>query len=423
MTQPGVIRIDDLGHPRLPRPLRAANALGAALAPRLVALEPAALLEAACRKTGLRDFGADDFREPLAVLLGALRREAGLSALGYVTSRAMLVQLLVNRLRLEALIRQHPEIEAERITRPLVIAGLPRTGTTHLHNLISQDTALRSLPYWESLEPFPNPREMPPRKSWQEGRDPRVLRCERGLRFQDWVMPHFKRMHEMSPQARHEEIHLLAMAFSTMLFESAWPVPSYAAWYKSHDQSFAYRYLERVLKALQWLRGPKRWVLKSPQHLEQIQPLLEVFPDARFVQTHRDPLRITASLCTMITYGTRMQARHVDAHKLGRYWAARSEDLLRASVTQRAHLSEEQTFDVHFQEFMKDDLAMVERVLAFADHPLSDEARAAMQKFLAENPRGKHGSVEYVLEDVGVDPAERRRALRFYVERFGVAEE
>jgi len=392
-ARPGAIRIRDLGEPRLPWPLRAANALAAPLAPRLVSLEPAALLSAAVRKTGLQDFGSDDFREPLEVLLRALRREAELSALGRATSRAMLVQLLVNRLRLEALIREHPEIETRRIERPIIIAGLPRTGTTHLHNLISQDPALRSLPYWESLEPFPDPAERPEK----DGRDPRVQRCEQGLRFQDWVMPHFKRMHEMSAQARHEEIQLLAMAFSTMLFESVWHVPSYAAWHKSHDQGFAYRTLERVLKALQWLRGPKRWVLKSPQHLEQIRPLLEVFPDACFVQTHRDPLRITASLCTTITYGARMQARRVDARMLGRYWAARTEDLLRASVEQRVHLPEKQTFDLHFQEFMKDDLAMVERVYTFAQQPLSDPARTAMQAFLAENPRGKHGTVIYSL--------------------------
>ena len=190
---------------------------------------------------------------------------------------------------------------------------MPRTGTTHLHNLISQDPSLRSLPYWESLEPVPDPREAP----GADGRDPRVVRCEKGLAMVHRVMPLFPLMHEMTADARHEEIQLLAIAFSTMLFESSYYVPSYAAWYKKSDQRPAYRYLRRCLQALQWLRGPKRWVLKSPQHLEQQAALIEIFPDATFVQTHRDPLRITASLCTMIAYGNRMNARRVDPVAVG----------------------------------------------------------------------------------------------------------
>jgi hypothetical protein len=413
------VRIRDFARPWLPWPIRLLNGPAAPLVRRLNRLEADALLEAAAKRTGLSDFGSDDFREPFSTLVRALNREADLSALGRIASRQLLLQLLSSRLRLEDLLKRHPEILDEHIERPIVIAGLPRTGTTHLHNLISQDPALRSLPYWESLEPIPDPEEKPA----PDGRDPRIARCEKGLAMLDRVMPHFKRMHEITAESRHEEIQLLAMAFSTMLFESSYHVPGYAEWYKATDQTFAYRYLERVLKALQWLRGPRRWVLKSPQHLEQLRPLVNVFPDAFFVQTHRDPLRITASLCTMIAYGHRMNMRHPDPRKIGRYWAARTEDLLRASVEQRVHLPEAQTFDVHFREFMKDDLGMVERVYAFADQPMTGEARAAMEAFLAANPRGKHGSVAYVLEDLGVDPAERRRALRFYAERFGIPDE
>ncbi len=237
------------------------------------------------------------------------------------------------------------------------------------------------------------------------------------------VMPLFPLMHEMTPDARHEEIQLLAIAFSTMLFESSYFVPSYAAWYKKSDQRPAYRYLRRCLQALQWLRGPKRWVLKSPQHLEQQAALIEIFPDATFVQTHRDPVRITASLCTMIAYGNRMNARRVDPASVGRYWAARTEDLLRGSITGRAALPPAQVIDVHFKQFMKDDVATAERVLEFAGHPMSDAARAAVRAFMDANPRGKHGTIEYRLADVGLDEAERRAALRFYSDHFGVEDE
>ncbi len=412
------VRITDYAHPRFPLPLRLANA-SRPLLRALVSLEPDALIEAAQRKTGLTDFGPDSWREPFRILVDAIRREADLSGFGFFATRGLLVGLLANRLRIEDLIKRHPEILGERIERPLIIAGLPRTGTTHLHNLISADPAWRSLPYWESLEPVPDPRETPR----ADGRDPRVLRCAQALRFQDYAMPLFKRMHEMTPDATHEEIQLLAIDFSTMLFESAYRIPTYRAWYKATDQTPAYRYLARVLKALQWLRGPKRWALKSPQHLEQIGPLVAVFPDAYFVQTHRDPLRITVSLLTMLAYGHRMNGRNLDPVAIGRDWSARAEDLLRASVEQRALLPAAQTLDVVFTEFMQDDLAMVERVYDFARQPLTAAGREAIARYVASNPRGKHGTVEYRLEDFGVDPNERRRALRFYQERFGIADE
>ena len=427
------IHIDDLGSPRLPFALRALNAFGGPIVRRTTSLDLDELLAAACTKTGLSDYGDPVFREPLSVLLDAFERDAKLSALGRIASRGLVLQLLANRLRIEDLFRRHPEVEREEIVRPIIIAGLPRTGTTHLHNLISQDPSLRSLPYWESLEPVPDPREQPRAASFAqraegerrpaEWRDPRVVRCEQGLAMVHRVMPLFPLMHEMTPDARHEEIQLLAIAFSTMLFESSYFVPSYAEWYKKSDQRPAYRYLRRCLQALQWLRGPKRWVLKSPQHLEQQAALIEIFPDATFVQTHRDPLRITASLCTMIAYGNRMNARRVDPVSVGRYWAARTEDLLRGSIEGRAALPPAQVIDVHFRQFMKDDVATAERVLAFAGHPVSDEARAAIRAFMDANPRGKHGTIEYRLEDVGLDYAERRAALRFYRDHFGVEEE
>jgi hypothetical protein len=415
---PDAVRITDYARPRFPLPLRLVNA-SRPLLRALYSLEPDALVEAAQRKTGLGDFGPSSWREPFRTLVDAIRHEADLSGLGILATRNLLVGLLTNRLLLEDLLKRHPEIHDEKIERPLIIAGLPRTGTTHLHNLISADPSWRTLPYWESLEPIPDPRERPR----ADGRDPRVVRCERAMRFQDYAMPLFERMHEMPPDSTHEEIQLLAMDFSTMLFESAYRVPSYREWYKATDQTPAYRYLARVLRALQWLRGPRRWALKSPQHLEQIRPLVAVFPDALFVQTHRDPLRITVSLLTMLAYGHRMNGRNIDPRQIGRDWSARCEDLLRASVEQRVHLPREQTFDVVFSEFMKDDLAMVERVYAFARQPLTDSGRDAIARYVATHPRGLHGTVVYELADFGVDAAERRRALRFYQERFAIADE
>ena len=248
-------------------------------------------------------------------------------------------------------------------------------------------------------------------------------RCARALRLVHWAMPLFPLMHEMEPDARHEEIQLLAVAFSTMLFEASYCVPSYRDWYRATDQTAAYFELRRMLQALQWLRGPRRWLLKSPQHLEQLGPLLRVFPDVRIVQTHRDPVRVTASMCTMAAYGLRMSRTRVDVRAVGRYWADRIEVMLRASVEGRPLVPANQVMDVHFHEFMADDLAMVDAIYGFLGEPLTPLARAGMCAYREAHARGRLGAIDYRLEDFGLDVDECRRALRFYQERFGVPDE
>ena len=417
-SRPAPVRIDDLADPRFPPDVEAMRAGMAAMAAD-ISLEPDALLAAAAAETGLDDFGTDDFRERLDVLSSALRTEAGLGGPGLVSAYAQLVALLKNRLLVEDLLRRHPEIHDERIERPIIICGLPRTGTTHLHNLIAADPALRSLPYWESLEPVLAEGEQPAPSE----PDPRIVRTEVALEFVNTAMPYFKRMHEMTTDHVHEEIQLLAIDFSTMLFETTAPMPTWRDYYLAHDQMPHYEYLRTVLKALQWLRGGERWVLKSPQHIEQFPALRATFPDATFVVTHRDPVSVTTSVATMLSYTARLSHARVNPARIGGYWADRTERMLRACVDVRDVLPAGQTIDVRFDEFMTDDIAMVERIYELADQPFTANASAAMATFMADHPRGKFGGVVYELSDFGLDAAELRRALRFYVERFGVTEE
>ena len=411
-------RIVDLAHPQLPRPLWLLNRV---LAPftRWVQLAENDLLTAAMKKTGLTDFGDDRFREPLRILLQALEQESRLNTLSRIYMRQFLQQLLVTRLLVQDLVTRYPEILALPVPSPIVILGLPRTGTTHLHNLLALDPQLRSLPYWESLQPVLSSADQP-----SSGRpDLRVKRCQQRIRQMNYAMPLYPRMHEMACNLPQEEIQLLAVDFSTMLFEWNSHVPSYRDWYRKHDQTPSYRYLRKLLQVLQWLRGGTRWVLKSPQHLEQIRPLLEVFPDAKIVQTHRDPVAVTASLCTMLAYVARTHTENVNLLEVGRYWSARVEDLLRASIHDRSLIPDQQILDVLLHEFMDDEVATVKRVYAFADLPLTENTLREMKSFMAENPRGKHGSIEYQLEDFGLDANERRQALRFYQESFAVPDE
>ncbi len=405
------IVIDDYTNPRFSPEARAM--LDAIAAAPALPLEPEALMDAACEQTGLDDFGDDWFREPLEVVCRAIPREAGLSPAGRVTAGMSLVGMLSNRLRLEDLLRRHPEIEQLPVARPIIIVGLPRTGTTHLHNLLSADPALRSLPYWESLEPVPA--TIPPPVP-----DPRIERAAMATGFTDVAMPYFKAMHEMTPEHVHEEVQLQTLTLATMLLETQWHVPSYRDWFKATDQTPAYAYLRRVLQALQWLRGGERWVLKSPQHLEQFGPLTMVFPDATVVCTHRDPIAVTASFVTMVSYSARLSIEHPDPTSIARYWSERIQDMFSACVRDREILPAERSMDLRFNDFMADEWGAVEQIYALAGQPLPAESRAAIQSYLDGHGRGRHGRVRYDLASFGVDLAEREAGLAGYRERFGV---
>jgi hypothetical protein len=412
------VRIDDFAEPRFAPHVAALMASMGPIA-ESVRLSPDALIEQARAETGLDDLGDDHFREPLAVICEALRTEANLSPMGKVSTQSQLVALLRNRLLVQELLTRHPEIGDLLVERPIIIAGLPRTGTTHLHNLISADPALRSLPYWESLQPVLPADQVP--GSGQP--DPRLAATEAGLSMIEDAAPYFKRMHEMTTSHVHEEIQLLGMTFSTMLFETMAVMPSYRDWYKATDQTPAYAYLRTVLQALQWTRGGTRWVLKSPQNMEQFAAIRTVFPDATVAVTHRDPVSVTASLAVMMTYLARLSVERPDPSTIGRYWADRVEDLLGACLRDRDLLGTGPSIDVRFHELMADDLAMVERIYAVAGQPLTATARSSMAAFVAEHPRGRYGRVHYDLADFDLHATTLRKATRTYVERFGVKEE
>ena len=415
---PEAVRLDDLAVPRFPEPAATMFTAMAEMASSFI-LEPEALMEVAAERTGLSDFGDGSFREPFDVLCTALRTEAALSPHGVVTVWSQLVQLLKNRLLVEDLLHRHPEIHEVPVDRPIVITGLPRSGTTHLHNLLSADPALRSLPYWEAVEPVLADSDLPgPGEP-----DPRFTRSEQSLDFMNSAMPYWRRMHEMTVDHSHEEIHLLALDFSGTLFAAMGPIPSYWEWYRATDQTRSYRYLRTLLKVLTWLRGGERWVLKAPQHLEQFGPLMRAFPDATVVITHRDPVSIAASLTTMMAYVSRVYRDTVDLRATGRFWADRITHQLNRAAADRDLLPPGQSTDVLFHEFMADPLGTVEGIYARAGQPFTGQARAAMSAYQADHPRGRHGDVVYSLADFNVDSDELRRDTRGYVTRFRVREE
>src|SRR5437868_1430110 len=308
-------------------------------------LDADALHARAIADTGLDDFGPDDYRERLDVYLAALHDIDGMHGPGVVNFFGQLSQWLKNRLLLTDLVKRHPEIHDIDLLPPVVIAGLPRTGTTHLHNLLAAGPTFRTLPYWESFEPFPLPAEdgIEP--------DPRAARMDVAVTVMNMLMPHFALMHEMTTEHVHEEIQLLANDFSTMLFETLAHVPRWRDYYLSHDQTPSYEHLSLQLKALQFLRGGRRWLLKSPQHLEQLPALDAVFPGVIVVFTHRDPVPVVLSMLAMLTYTARLHRCPVPVHEIATSWCDRLQLMLNALVRDRDLIPPERSIEIHFNEF------------------------------------------------------------------------
>ena len=359
------IRIADLVDPQLTDDQRAALDFTATLD---ISFDEAELLAEARARTRLSNFGAEalvgqassDFRPRLRAHLAAIEGDGGLTNLGRLILRRRVLRLLVSRLLLTDLVERYPEIHDVEIERPLIVVGLPRSGTTHLVNLLAADTRFRSLPYWESQEPFPLHGDGPD----VDGIDPRWRRCAEDHAAEATMAPLTKNMHDRFPAAIEEEVELLDVDFASYTLEWHARVPDWRDYYLSLDQREHYAYLKTILQALTFLRGPRRWVLKSPQHLEQLGPLVDTFPDATIAFTHRDPVAVIQSAITMLAYGDRLRRHQIEPEPLAEYWVERVERLLRACVRDRELVPDERRVDVVFHEFMADDMATVEADLS-----------------------------------------------------------
>lgn len=403
------LRIDDLFAPRL-TPLQR-DALRAAAATSLdISVE--AILADACRRAGLNDFGADDFRERLAVWVETVRADSGLSKFGQAAIYHDMVRFAVARLQFEELVRRDPAAGHHAVERPLVVAGLPRSGTTHLLTLLAGDTQLRSLPYWEAIRPIAEPYKV-------DGVDSRHALAEAEWRQRDALLPLWKAIHEFSPDHISEDIELQCLDFSSYYLEWLVDAPQWRDYYFSHDQAPRYRYLKKVLGALSWQHGPDRWVIKCPQHMEQLPAINTVFPDATTVITHRDPVASIQSALTGVCYINRMLRKEIEIGAFAEYWIDRYERLLRACVRDRDVLPVSQSIDIYFHEFMADPLLTLSSIYNKAELVLSDAAKQRITSVMLQNRRGRHGQLEYDLRgQFGVDPEQLRERFGFYFDRF-----
>lgn len=413
------IRITDLAAPQLTEQQRAAIEFTETLE---IDLSVDGILAEAAQQTGLSDFGPEDFLERIGLLCDEWNSDAGLRNIGRLTLRNKLLQHACSRLLIQDVLTRHPEIHDIEVHAPIIVAGLPRSGTTHLLNLMGADARFRALPLWESYEPVPRPGE----SASDDGIDPRWQRCEDTWQMMQDMSPLLAAMHPMNPDHIHEELELMGPDFASYNYEWLSVSPRWRDHYLATDQTPHYEYMKTVMKVLTWQDGDStgdttRWVLKCPQHLEQLPVLGNVFPQSTIAITHRDPVSVIQSAATMLAYGQRLNRVRVDLQGLLDYWSDRVQRLLRACVRDRDALPAGQGIDVLFHEFMADDMAMVERIYTRAGLAMTDEARAELGSYIDANPRGKHGQVVYDLRgDFGVEPDALRQRFDFYFERFPV---
>jgi len=409
------ILIDDLAQPRLTPAIAAARAGPPDFDPEMSADD---VLAHASRATGgLTDFGEDTgFRERLAVVLASLAEDDGLTRGGRITIIEHAIRVMANRLRIENLVKRHPEILDIAIERPLIIAGLPRSGTTHLVNWLARDERLRSLTLWESEEPVPS---APPPTDGEP--DPRALRTAAFWSHFESMLPHMAAMHGMEASSIHEDNELLYMDLNCYSWEFQTRIPRWIDHYFTHDRTPSYLYEKKVLQVLTWYRGPSRWILKSPQHMENLSALKAAFPNGTLILTHRDPVAVLRSLTTMLSYSDRIRRDPVDPPGLARHWSERIERLLRSCIAQREMWDPDQSMDVLFHEYMADQEGTMRRIYALAGLPLTPEAESALLGYLQDNPRHAQGRVIYDLEGVfEVDIAALRQRFGFYYDQYPV---
>ena len=382
-------------------------------------LEERTLLAQATRATGLSDFGDPWFLRPLRVLLPALREEARLNPMGRVIAHGSLLKLLKERLWAQALFARHPEILARPLTAPVVVVGPMRSGTTRLHRLLASDARFSHLRLFEAMCPVPWP------SSFRRRRDPRIAYTARGWRALNWINPANAAVHPTGAHEADEELGLLENSAWGAQIEAQRRVPGYARWCETEDATPAYAQMARLLRLAGWFRGDRvdrPWVLKTPQHMQDLAALLKIFPDARLIFIHRDPVSVVGSACSLAWNQMVVQSDEVDPRWIGAEWLHKTEHRVRVTTRVRAGIPADRQMDVSFDEMNRDWRGAMRRVYAFLAMDMAP-ALPAMETYLVRAEREhRHAAHRYDLGDFGLEVNEVRARFADYAERFGLNE-
>jgi hypothetical protein len=379
------------------------------------------ILQAARRWTGLADWGDERFFEPLERLLHSFEEDARLNSMGRLLIKLNCVHFASNRLRLQHALTAHPEILEQPVKRPLFVVGMPRTGTTLLHNLLCQDSRSRPLLLWEALWP------VPPERS-PEKRDPRPARAQRLVRFMTrWGTPQLEAVHPLDAHGPEECTFLLFNTFMTPAFFLNGNVRGYIDWLGTLGAVAHRRIYEeyrQYLQLLGWQRPAGHWALKAPVHSFALDALLTLFPDAAVVQTHRDMAKVVPSACSLFGVVQGLYSDDVDSRRLGPDVAKLlSTHMLEPAMKAReAHPG--RVFDVHYKDLIRDPIQTVAEIYNHFGYDLDESMRDRMQRWQMDNAPYKHGAVhQYDLDQFGLTPRDIDRIFASYRDQFDIVAE
>src|SRR5437016_2750955 len=395
---------------RAPFPVRLLNKCGTALEKigiESTAPSAAELIDKAKRRCGLEDFGGDEFVGPLSRLLESCNSEARLNVIGKMALRSDVVRILGNRLLLDRDRRIYPEIAQQTIREPLFIVGLPRSGTTLLHILLAADPAHRAPLTWEVMSPSPPS---------SEDRQQRIEQASRNLAVLRWLAPTFESVHATGAELPQECVSLTSPTFMSDQFDTMYNVPSYRAWFFSQDLRPAYKFHRRSLQHLQFRQSAERWVLKAPAHMFAAPALLSIYPDARFVQIHRDPIEAVASVSSLVTILRQVFSDAADPVQIGRdaltYWSQALQTFMRA----RDQLLPHRVRDLRYDDVRRDPIGAAGHVYEHFGWKFTREIQERMAIVLTQQNSQSNGAHKY---DTAYFRLQGMNGFADYCERFG----
>lgn len=362
-----------------------------------------------------RPFADSAFVPALERLVQSYNEEAALSLIGRAAARWDILRFLGNLLRFEQEEEFAPALLQADVESPIFITGLPRSGTTFLHTLLALDPANRAPHCWETIYPYPLARG---------GRDRRIARVDRQFRAFENLSPGIGNLHPLTAMTPQECTEICAHVFQSLRFDTTHHVPSYQAWLEDNGHEAAFRFHKRFLQHLQHQSGVGQWVLKCPDHIFTLDAIKTVYPDARFVFVHRDPLSVLPSVAKLTELIRAPFTRALDPLQIGYQVSERWDEGAQLIVQASQKLeSGPGIFHIHYAELTAEPMASVAALYAHFGMTLSEAARQAIGKFILERPRGGYGVNRYSFEDSGLDPAQLRERFAYYMSAFGIANE
>jgi hypothetical protein len=366
------------------------------------------------------ELGPGQFVEGLDRFVDSLNRDARLNDVGRFIAEERILLHVNNRLQYVGDRQRYPEIAQVDVVKPVFIVGLPRTGTTILHDILNQDPANRAPLTWELM--FPSP---PPEASVGDD-DPRVAACQATIPTGDVQSTMFKAMHPMGATLSQECVVMMGETMCTPLFHNQLRVPTYQDWVDTDaDWSAVYEFHRMQLQHLWWHKPADRWMLKTGAHMWGLAQLLETYPDARIVFTHRDPVKSLTSYASLTALVRSRGSDEVDPFEIATDWSARLKTMLERTMTARSARDHPDAvfYDMYFSKFVAGQFDEIEKIYDALDLPMSAYGADAMRRYIADHPKGKDGIHRYRPEEYGVDPAMVRKEFSPYIERFGLEPE